>query len=138
MSKKINVVFIDNIHDSLLKFAVIIANYRHQYVLVKHKQRDSLEFPGGKRIVNESILDCAKRELYEETGAKKFSLLPLSIYGVVEEDKTTYGMLYKGEIFELGALPESEIEKVVLLDEIPTSWTYPEIQPYLLNFYLNG
>ena len=138
MSKKINVVFIDNIHDSLLKFAVIIAKYRHQYVLVKHKQRDSLEFPGGKRIMNESILDCAKRELYEETGAKKFSLLPLSISGVVEEDKTTYCMLYKGEIFELSDLPESEIEKVVLLDEFPTSWTYPEIQPYLLNFYLNG
>ena len=88
--------------------------------------------------MNESILDCAKRELYEETGAKKFSLLPLSIYGVVEEDKTTFGMLYKGEIFELGELPESEIEKVVLLDHFPTNWTYPEIQPYLLNFYLNG
>ena len=138
MSKKINVVFIDNIDDSLLKFAVIIAKYNQRYVLVKHKQRDTLEFPGGKRNMNESILECAKRELYEETGAKKFSLLPLSIYGVIEEDKTTYGMLYKGEIFELGELPESEIEKVVLLDEFPTNWTYPEIQPYLLNFYLNG
>lgn len=26
----------------------------------------------------------------------------------------------------------SEIERIVIQDELPTAWTYPEIQPYLM------
>lgn len=115
-------------------FAVIIAKYDKQFVLVKHKKRETFEFPGGKRKPNESIIECAKRELYEETGAIDFAIEPLTTYTF----KESCGILYKGEIFKFAQLPESEIEKVVLLDEFPTNWTYPEIQPYLLNFYLNG
>ena len=115
-------------------FAVIIAKYNHQYVLVKHKLRDTFEFPGGKRNPNESILECAKRELFEETGAIDFIIEPLTTYTF----KNSYGMLYKGEIYKFSNLPESEIEKVVFFDEFPNNWTYPEIQPYLINFYLNG
>ena len=115
-------------------FAVIIAKYNHQFVLVKHKKRDTFEFPGGKRTPNESILECAKRELFEETGAVDFMIEPLTTYAF----KNSCGMLYKGVIYKFGELPESEIEKVVFLDEFPNNWTYPEIQPYLINFYLNG
>lgn len=27
----------------------------------------------------------------------------------------------------------SEIEKIALMDELPKRWTYPDIQPYLIN-----
>ncbi|MDE6733689.1 MAG: phosphoribosyl-AMP cyclohydrolase [Oscillospiraceae bacterium] len=44
-------------------------------------------------------------------------------------------MLFYAEVTELGELPNSEIESVILLDEPPrglSELTYPEIQPKLL------
>ena len=43
----------------------------------------------------------------------------------------TFGMLYTAEITKFGEL-DSEIEHIVLTDELPQSWTYPEIQPGLI------
>lgn len=124
---------INEIDDSLVSFSVIIAKFQKKYVLVKHKKRTTLEFPGGKREINEDILECAKRELYEETGALNYTIYPLCVYVVSKTN--TYGLLCEAEIVEFGNLPDSEIEKVVLLDTFPNNWTYPDIQPYLLQYY---
>ena len=144
MKDTITVQYHDEIEDSLLQFAVIIAVYNHQYIYVQHKERQTFEFPGGRRELNESILERAKRELYEETGALEFELTPICVYSVQGKTRAnlnghqTYGMLYKAEVHQLGQLPDSEIEKVILSDTLPTSWTYPEIQPYLLEKYQSG
>lgn len=141
MSNKVEVYFHTDIEDSLLRFAVIIARYENQLIFVKHKNRDTFEFPGGRREMNESIIDCAKRELYEETGALEFELTPISIYSVKGKTRAnltgneTYGMLFKADILKLGNLPKSEIEKIIITSTLPTKWTYPEIQPYLLKKY---
>ena len=115
--------------DSELKYAVILAKYNGKYVFVKHRERETLEIPGGHREQGENIAECAARELYEETGAVKYSLRQICPYKVND-----LGMLFYAEITELGELPQSEIEKVFLLDELPkelSQWTYPEIQPFL-------
>lgn len=44
----------------------------------------------------------------------------------------SFGMLYFAEIRTLEADLHSEIEKIVITDELPTEWTYPKIQPKLL------
>lgn len=130
--------FYDQIEDDLLKYTVMISRYENQWVFVKHKQRDTLECPGGKREQNESIETCAKRELYEETGATSFSLTPLCIYSVVREhEPESFGMLYVAQITEFDPLPESEIEKIQLLEKLPNNWTYPQIQPYLCKYAIN-
>lgn len=41
-------------------------------------------------------------------------------------------MLYFADIFEFEKLPALEIEKVELFDELPKDWTYPLIQPLLI------
>lgn len=80
------VKFYDSISDELLKFAVIISKTQGKWVFCKHKERDTYEVPGGHREENEDILDTARRELYEETGALKFDLKPICVYSVTAED----------------------------------------------------
>ena len=128
--------FYEKAADSLLKFAVVIARSQGKWVLCKHKERDTYECPGGHREPGETIDQAARRELYEETGAVAFEIAPLCVYSVTGADgEETFGMLYAAEITEFEAELHSEIERVELFGELPDNWTYPEIQPLLLEEY---
>ena len=133
------VKFYDRIEDSLLKFAVIITKYQGKWVFCKHKDRDTLEVPGGHREPGEEIEETARRELYEETGALRYTIEPLGIYSVTSPDsfngEETYGKLFYAQVEEFEEELHSEIEKIVITDELPENWTYPEIQPELLRFW---
>lgn len=120
------VEFYDINIDKPLKYAVICARCNGKWVFCKHKERDTYEIPGGHREDGEDIEATAKRELWEETGAKDFDIYPVCIYSF-----TDYGMLYFAEIRSFGELPPLEIEKINLFDDIPKNLTYPAIQPYL-------
>ena len=130
--------FYEDVDDKLLKFAVIISKSQGKWVFCKHKERDTYEVPGGHREENETILETAKRELNEETGATDFSIRKICVYSVIgknrvnESGEETYGMLYYADIKEFDKELHSEMEKMVLLDELPAEWTYPLIQPFLI------
>lgn len=130
------VKFYDTIEDKLLKFAVIVAKSNGKWVFCKHKERDTYECPGGHREADENIDDTAKRELYEETGAIDYTIRPICVYSVTAPDNfngvETFGKLYFADISTFEAELHSEIEKIVLFNELPTKWTYPQIQPLLL------
>ncbi|MEE0930416.1 MAG: NUDIX domain-containing protein [Acutalibacteraceae bacterium] len=134
----IEVKFYENIDDELLKFAVIISKSQGKWVYVKHKERNTFEIPGGHREERESILDTAKRELYEETGAIDYKLTPICVYSVTQEDESkkiaseTFGMLFYADIYNLEKELHNEIEFVKLFDNIPQNQTYPQIQPFLV------
>ena len=119
------------VDDALLKFAVIVSRCRGKWIFCKHQERDTWEVPGGHREGNENILDTAKRELFEETGAKAFDLRPVCVYSV-EAGSESYGLLCFAEITELGELPGFEIEKIEFFAETPGNLTYPLIQPKLM------
>ncbi len=135
---KLKVNFYDEINDKDLKFAVIMARYNNKWIFCKHRQRETYEIPGGHREVNENIIDTAKRELQEETGAIDFNIEPITVYSVTRKDvdtneKETFGMLFYAEVHSVKNTLESEIEEIKLFDRIPVNLTYPEIQPYLYN-----
>lgn len=176
----LKVNFYETVEDEKLKFAVILARTKGKWVFCKHKERDTWEVPGGHREPGEDILQTAKRELYEETGAVDFELRPVCVYSVADEtdkhtgntsdageteehtgnmsvagetDKRTgntpdaqaeeslqrragsgesFGMLYAAEINAFETELHSEIEKIIVSEELPEKWTYPLIQPKLL------
>ena len=140
--KVMEVKFYDTVNDELLKFAVIISQSNGKWVFCKHKERDTYEVPGGHREAGEDILETAKRELQEETGAIQFDIKPICVYSVKgknsvnETGEETFGLLCFAEITEFSGQLESEIEKVELMDELPQNWTYPLIQPKLIEKYL--
>lgn len=134
----LKVNFYDSVDDAKLKFAVIVSRYNNHWVFCKHKERNTYECPGGHREKDEIIENTAKRELWEETGAKSFELFPVCVYSVsgkdevIDSNEESFGMLYFAEIHSFGELPPLEIECVRLFDVLPENWTYPEIQPKLL------
>lgn len=145
--------FHDEADDSLLKFAVLIARHGGRWILCRHRDRTTLEVPGGHREPGEDIWETARRELREETGAVEFTIRPVCVYSVRQtgEDGTsgdggsgerasepgrsqmeTFGMLFFAEVESFEAQLHSEIEEIFLLDSLPENWTYPQIQPKLL------
>ena len=136
------VQFYDKVDDKLLKFAVIISKSNGKWVFCKHKERDTYEVPGGHRESGEQIDMTARRELQEETGAVDFTIEPVCVYSVTGKNRVNdtgeemFGMLYYAEINKFDDELDSEMEKVVLFDELPIEWTYPLIQPKLIEKYL--
>lgn len=135
----LEVNFHDTIDDKLLTFAVIIAKTEGKWVLCKHRERDTYEVPGGRREQCETILETAKRELWEETGAVDYDIDPVCVYSVKgktrinkSDDDISYGMLYVADIFSFESELHSEIEKIIITEELVDNWTYPLIQPKLI------
>lgn len=133
---RLKVNFYDSVDDENLKFAVIISKTDNKWVFCKHRERETYEVPGGHREKGEDILTTAKRELYEETGAIDFCLKPIGVYSVTTIDELseteTFGMLYFADIKSFENDLHSEIEKIIITDVLPHNWTYPLIQPLLI------
>ncbi|MDO5521305.1 MAG: Cof-type HAD-IIB family hydrolase [bacterium] len=119
------------------KYVVILSEYNGKLLLSRHKQRTTWEPQGGKIEPDETPLEAAKRELFEESGATKFSIQPLCDYwagtGMVGEKETGgCGVVFTAQIEVLGDIPDSEMAEVASFDTLPNHLTYPAITPVLM------
>ena len=125
--------FCDRVKDGDLQYAVIVSRSAGKWVFCKHRERDTLECPGGHREAGEPIVQTARRELYEETGAVEYVMSSVCAYEVSREgEPPSYGMLYYADITVFESELTHEIDRIVFMDVLPTEWTYPDIQPILI------
>lgn len=126
-----------SIDNKNLKFAIILSKYKNKYVFVTSKKRGTWEMPAGHREEGEDIDYTASRELKEETGAIKFTIIPIKDYSVQTPCSLAYGRLFYANIQQLGGIRDKEIEKVKLFDTLPNNLSYPEIQSALFKEILS-
>lgn len=123
--------------DIEMPIVIIVSKFKNKWVFVRHRDRNTYEIPAGHIEPGEEPEVSAKRELYEETGAVKFSLEFLTAYTVTKEGNTSGGYLFYSEIYVLSKLPDYEIAEVSLFDRLPDNLTYPYIQQRLFHYVLN-
>ncbi len=128
------VKFYDQLYEpeSKLTYSVISAKYQGKWIFVRHHKRSTWEIAGGHIEPGETSFEAAGRELMEETGALKFTLVCIATYSVTIDRETGWGRLYLAIVAEIGPIPDiSEIAEAMLSDHIPENLTHPDIQPHL-------
>lgn len=115
------------------KYVVVFSRYQGKLLLSRHRARDTWETQGGHIEPGESPEEAARRELWEESGAERFTIEPVCGYWAAdgEWDKGANGAVFLAEIQSLGPLPESEMAQTRLFGALPENLTYPDITPRL-------
>jgi ADP-ribose pyrophosphatase YjhB (NUDIX family) len=121
------------------KYVVVFARIKtaadgqYQWIYCRHKRRNTWDVPGGHIEPGETPEEAARRELFEETGAKAFELEKAGEYFACDEPHETpdvtwsNGAVYIARVTELGELPESEMGEIQLFSGLPAALTYPDI-----------
>lgn len=111
------------------KYVVVLSTMCGKIMLSRHKKRTTWETQGGHVEQDETPLEAAKRELFEESGALRYEIKSLCDYWagdeITGEDAT--GMVFHAQIHELGPMPESEMAEVGFFEKLPENLTYPAI-----------
>ena len=118
------------------KYVVVLSRYGGKILLSRHRARTTWETQGGHVEAGETPLEAAKRELYEESGALEYDIVPLCDYRA-EDEHTGHGangVVFAAEIHRLGALPPSEMAQVRTFETLPDQVTYPAITPELFGY----
>ena len=113
------------------KYTVICSYYNGQWVLSKHKKRSTYETQGGRIEEGETPLECAKRELYEESGIKDATIYPVCDYVGYNHISSSNGQVFLAIVHSLDELPDSEMSETKLFEKIPKNLTYPNVSPRL-------
>lgn len=109
-----------------IEFVVMFTRYRDKWVFCWHRRRKSFEHPGGHVDAGETVLQAARRELYEESGITDCEMIPLWDYEQIWDDgiHKNNGRVFAAIAHSAGELPESEMEKTELFGTIPENYTY--------------
>ncbi len=113
------------------KYTVICTAYQGKWILSRHKKRSTWETQGGHIEPGETPLECARRELFEESGIQDAKLYPVCDYWGFNSQACSNGMVFLAVVHSLGQLPESEMKEIRVFDALPSALTYPHTSPKL-------
>ncbi len=112
-------------------YTVICTFCEGKWILSRHKKRSTWETQGGHIEQDETPLECARRELFEESGIRDAEIYPVCDYWGFNTYACSNGMVFLAVVRSLGALPESEMQEIAFFDELPANLTYPHTSPKL-------
>jgi 8-oxo-dGTP diphosphatase len=118
-------------HLGTYKYVVICSNYKGKWVLSKHKNRDTWETQGGHIEPNETPIECARRELFEESEIIDADIYPVCDYLGYNSQSSANGMVFLAIVNTIGELPVSEIKEISIFESLPDNLTYPRTSPKL-------
>lgn len=114
---------IDNSSGSL-----VYAFFKGKFVMSWHPGRKGWEIPAGRIIKVETAECCAKREVFEETGAIINKLIPLGVYTITKNKNKKITAVYTADIEKFETKPDwSETGIVKLFDELPEKLSYDDL-----------
>ena len=113
------------------KYVVVCASYQGKWIMSRHKSRNTWETQGGHIEDGEAPLECAKRELFEESGITDAELFPVCDYVGYNSKSSANGIVFLAVVHSLGELPESEMNETRIFDTLPAELTYPQTSPKL-------
>jgi 8-oxo-dGTP diphosphatase len=124
---------VDEISNQQIDHSIIFATYLGKKIFVRKIGSKTWEIPGGRKEKEESIINCANRELFEETGATRYSILPIMVYR--NEKTNRVGLVCLSIISEICHIPEgSEIEEIKITNDIPKNLSYPVLYEKLFPY----
>ena len=94
---KVSLSFSKNQFQEEAKHVLVICQYRDGWLLTNHKKR-GLEFPGGKQEAGETLVEAARREVYEETGAILGDIIRIGEYKVSSQNEVFLKAVFWGMI----------------------------------------
>lgn len=84
------------------KYVVVCTHHDGKWLLSRHKKRNTWETQGGHIEANETPLDAARRELYEESGVDNADLYPVCDYYGYDADSHSNGVVFLAVIRHIG------------------------------------
>ena len=115
----------------VFRYVVVFSRMNGRWLFSRHRQRQTWETQGGHIEPGETPIEAARRELYEESGAREFTITPAFDYWAGNNEGSSVGTVFLAEITALGPLPDSEMAEVRTFDDLPGAVTYPAITPML-------
>lgn len=98
---------------------LVICRYKGKWVLTNHTKR-GMEFPGGKVEKNETPVQAAYREVYEETGGEANQLTPIGEYKVFDSAGSFIKAVFYAELTAITSKEDyMETDGPVMLSELP-------------------
>ena len=125
-SNKIFFYTIGSVPDKKIHYITAVGKYKNKWVLVQKRNTKIYEFPGGKRLNQEKIIDTLAREVKEEIGANTNRAIPISLYRFISYHKDYYGLVHYCEFNDLnGTYDQNEISDIKFVSEIKNSKINP-------------
>ena len=113
------------------KYVVVLSTCCGKIMLSRHKARTTWETQGGHVEPGEAPLEAAKRELYEETGAQDFDIMPLFDYAVDTPASWANGQVFFVSVRSFGPMPDFEMAQIAHFETYPEKMRFPSILPEL-------